>query len=167
MGGFTVRQDQSIQNRLVHGMYKPQISSYARKFPRSHILIMDFDRLLNNQEKYIKKMVEFYGLPYSEHKHKLKELPAENEKLFGGKVKTVACSTRRRLDNIWYHYNVDLFDYLKETHSSAPYQEPEFDWSNHFITQASCETEGEVIYVSDESGSGNFTTTTVLVDDED
>merc|ERR1711990_423778 len=99
--GFTVHQDQSIQNRLVHGMYKPQISSYARKFPRSHILIMDFDRLLNNQEKYIKKMVEFYGLPYSEHKHKLKELPAENEKLFGGKVKTVACSTRRRLDNIW------------------------------------------------------------------
>lgn len=152
--GFTVREDQAIQNRLAHGMYKPQIEDYARVFSRDQILIMDFDRLLKNQATYIEKLVHFYGLPYHGNEGRLQKLPKENEKPFDGKVKTISCDTLLRLDSIWGPYNKDLFQYLMDTRESAPIQEKGMYHENEsFLSKATCESGGEVVYTSDEHGS--------------
>jgi hypothetical protein len=113
-------------------------------------------------ETYMKKIVKHFDLPYAEHRHKLLKLPAENEKLFGGKVKRISCSVRSHLRKIFGPYNNDLFSFLQGTHHNAPAWEPKIEYREGFLTQVDCYKGGEEMYVEQDGGFN----TTIFSDDE-
>lgn len=113
------------RNRLTDGMYDAQLNRHGKGMPRSHLLVLQFEQMLDNQPKYIANLISFMGLP--EHPE-LTEIPKDNTQAFPGKVETIRCDTLKALHGVFTPWNQQLYTRLEKEHSdgSAPADEPKF-----------------------------------------
>jgi hypothetical protein len=112
-------------NRLTDSMYYPQVQAYIQRFDRKRVMIVEFDHLVRDQKRHIKNIVEFYGLPYTNHQNQLTSLPDDNTQDFAGKVKSISCKTRKQLETLFTPINNRLHAYVTQSQEmgQAPPQE--------------------------------------------
>lgn len=119
--------DDNNYNRMTDGMYAAQLPRYSRVFPRSHIMVLQFDTMLSNQDDSIQRILGFYGFP-AKSLTTLKVFPTENHQDFIGKVEAPACETQLKLRGIFNFWNKLLYKHLdyERKNGKTPDHEPEF-----------------------------------------
>jgi hypothetical protein len=127
------------RNRLTDGMYAAQLHRHGKGMPRKHLLVLQFESMLDDQPGYIAKMIAFLGLPSSPL---LTEIPKDNTQAFPGKVEKISCDTLKSLNGVFRSWNKMLYTRLAEEQAAGnvPSQEPELKE----FEEPSCSTEEAV-----------------------
>ena len=119
---------------LTWGMYLPQLVAWSRRVPRSQILVLNFDQLVNRPEDVLPRVTSFMGLPGLQQN----TLPHSNELPYDRKVDIISCKTSRVLNGVFRGWNDQLVAQMRADRESgdAPPQEPLFEG---FFTKVPCE----------------------------
>jgi len=114
--------------QLAWGFYAPQLRAWWTHVARSSVFVVDFERLVTEEDDMVGRIAAFYGLPPLASAR----LGRDNAKESRFKVEVVACSTRSLLEQLYHPWNDFLVESLRDPlwrgagHEPPPH-EPRFD----------------------------------------
>ena len=125
---------------LTWGMYLPQLLAWSRRVSRGQILVLNFERLVDQPGDVLPRVTSFMGLPDLQDN----TLPHSNELPYDRKVDVISCKTSQLLGTVFKGWNEQFVAQMRADHDGghAPPQEPRFDG---FDTTVPCEEHEHVV----------------------
>lgn len=115
--------------QLAWGFYAPQLRAWWTHVARSNVFVVDFDRLVTEQDDMVGRVATFFGLPSLSA---FAGLSHANDRETRYKVEVIACRTRAMLKKLYHPWNDFLVESLRDPlwrgagHEPPPH-EPRFD----------------------------------------